>query len=123
MKTLLALSMVLGLSAVGCSSTPRVSYLPTEEVASIPRSEDNVDVLLDAQPDRPFKVVGELKAATLESPRSIELMRAEAARAGLDGIYWIECTSPSSGHCKAKGFVYTTVVARPGLDGARTASR
>lgn len=123
MKKLLALGMVLGVSALGCSGASRVSYTATEAHATLPRAADAVDVLLDSQPERPFKVVGELKARTLESPRSIELMREEAARSGLDGIYWIECASTSSGHCKAKGFVYTTVVSRSGLDGVRSASR
>lgn len=122
MKTLLALS-VLGLSAMGCSNAARVSYTASEAHMSVPRSSAAVDVLLDSQPERPFRVVGELKAASLESPRSIEMMRAEAAKAGLDGIYWIECSSPTSGHCSAKGFVYTTLVSGSGTGGVRTASR
>lgn len=123
MKTLLAFSMVVGLSAVGCSNAARVSYTASEAHTVVPRPEAGVDVLLDQEPSRPFRVVGALKASSLESPRSIDMMRVEAAKAGLDGIYWIECSSPTSGHCSAKGFVYTTVVSGSDLDGVRVAAR
>lgn len=122
MKLLLALTIVAGLSAVGCSSTARVSYSASEPQRT-PCEAAAVAVLLDAEPDRPFRVVGELSATAIDSPWSIELMRGEAARAGLDGIYWIECSSPSSGRCKAKGFVYTTVGSTSGLDGERVGAR
>ncbi len=123
MKALLALALILGSAATGCSGASRVSYSATAAHATPPRPTEAVDVLLDSKPDRPFKVVGELEARTLDSPRSIELMRAEAARSGLDGIYWIECASISCGHCKAKGFVYTTLVSRADVEGTRSASR
>ena len=90
----------------GCSAG-KASYQPAEAVAAPPRLAEHVDVLLDRAPDRPFRVVGDLRASAIESPASIELMRAEAGRAGLDGIYWIDCAGNGSGRCTAKGFVYT----------------
>jgi hypothetical protein len=77
-------------------------------------------VLLDAAPDQPFEVVAELSADTLESPRSVRLMQEEAARQGLDGIYWIDCAS-GRGVCKAKGFVYTAHASRESARSASTA--
>ncbi len=121
MKTL-ALIALLGLTTLGCSAG-RATCKVTEARANASRVSDSVDVLLDQQPERPFRVVAELSASALESPASVDMMRDEAARAGLDGIYWIECSSPTSGRCKAKGFVYETVASTSGLDGRRTASR
>ncbi len=121
MKTL-GLLALLALSTLGCSAG-RATYTATDAHSTLPRVSDSVDVLLDQAPERPFRVVAELSASALESPASVDMMRDEAARAGLDGIYWIECTSPTSGRCKAKGFVYTTVASTSSLDGRSTAAR
>lgn len=92
----------------GCS-TRRASITPVgASLAGEPRAPEAVEVLLDRAPGRSFVVVGELEARAIESPTSIEMMRAEAGRAGFDGIYWIECATPQSGKCTAKGFVYST---------------
>jgi hypothetical protein len=66
-----------------------------------------VEVLLDRQPERSFRVVTAFSAKTASNPNSIDQMKDSAAAAGLDGIYWIDCSSPCSGLCTAKGFVYT----------------
>jgi hypothetical protein len=47
-------------------------------------------------------------------------MQEEAARQGLDGIYWIDCAS-GRGVCKAKGFVYTAHASRESARSASTA--
>jgi hypothetical protein len=106
-KTLCAASAVFVLLAAASGCSPRrASYTPVEVHTAPARSSETVEVLLDQKPSKPFRVVGELHASTLESPKTIELMRNEAARAGLDGIYWIDCSAPGSGRCTAKGFVY-----------------
>ncbi len=103
------------LTLSGCASG-KASYEPLEPATAAPRAAEQVDVLLDGAPERPFRVVGDLRASCIESPRSIELMRAEAARAGLDGIYWIDCAGSGAGRCTAKGFVYTDGEAREAHD-------
>lgn len=105
----LALGGALALGAIftsGCSSQKRVSYVPQagDVVAATPSR--GVEVLLDRAPSAAHVVTGELFAAALSNPQSIELMKEKAAAAGLDGIYWIDCTSTCSGRCSAKGYVY-----------------
>lgn len=112
-RSLLVVAPLL-VALAGCSAK-KASVTALEPHAAAPKATDGVEVLLDREPERPFKVVGELKAKTLESPMSIDLMRAEAARAGYDGIYWIECASARSGQCTAKGYVYSAPVKDPGL--------
>jgi len=99
----LVIVAVAALGSFGCAAT---------ESATTPRHAsaqhgDTVEVLLDSQPERPFVVKGELSSKTANNPASIDEMRHLAAEAGYDGIYWIDCTSPCSGMCTAKGFVYT----------------
>jgi hypothetical protein len=101
-----ALLVVLGSLGSACSPMRRASLVKTAAHHAAPRDLDHVEVLLDREPDKPFRVVGVLEVTSLESPQSIDLMRDEAARAGLDGIYWIECANPRSGKCTAKGYVY-----------------
>ena len=92
--------------AVGCARTARVSYVPMSgEISSLQPSE-HVEVLLDRAPGAPHVITGSFFANSVDNPRSITLMREKAAAAGLDGIYWIDCTSTCSGHCSAKGYVY-----------------
>ncbi len=103
----LLLSLAVG--AMGCASSSSASFLPTEARAQRSSEQRSVEVLLDQAPERPFKVVGELLGHTADNGRSIDAMKDRAAAAGLDGIYWIDCSSSCSGRCTAKGFVYTDV--------------
>lgn len=104
MKTFALVSMIaMALSGIGCAAGRAPFMAPTDAAMA----GQPVDVLLDTQPERPFKVVSELQASAIEMPRAVEMMREEAAKQGLDGIYWIDCPSACSGHCSAKGFVYT----------------
>lgn len=104
MKTLILASVsALSLFATGCGAS-RANLTKTGEW-NAPAST-HVEVLLDTQPAKPFTVVAELSADAIESPHSIKMMKEEAARQGLDGIYWIECAN-GRGVCRARGFVYT----------------
>ena len=103
-----ALASAFGLSTLftaGCAARSHVAYVPhSGDVAS--EASPEIEVLLDRAPERPFVVTGQLFAQSFSNPQSIDLMEAKAKAAGLDGIYWIDCTSTCSGHCTAKGFVY-----------------
>ena len=104
MKTLiLASAAAIALFVSGCGAT-RASITKTVEWSG--PASSHVEVLLDSQPAKPFEVVAELSADAIESPHSIKMMKEEAARQGLDGIYWIECAD-GRGVCRARGFVYT----------------
>ncbi|MBK6516277.1 MAG: hypothetical protein IPM79_02440 [Polyangiaceae bacterium] len=99
------------MGSVGCSATTAQSAVRFEPTSTGPihassRGVDSVEVLLDRAPERPFKVVGAFGMKTSNNPSSIQAMRVRAAEAGIDGIYWIDCTSPCSGVCTAKGYVY-----------------
>jgi hypothetical protein len=105
MKKLAVVAVALMSLATGCGAS-RATLTKTGICPETEKLPQSVEVLLDAAPDQPFEVVAELTADALESPRSVKLMQEEAARQGLDGIYWIDC-APGRGVCKAKGFVYT----------------
>jgi len=108
---LLVLATV-ALGSFGCAATGTLSSSARYDAATpgpahaSTRDVEMVEVLLDSKPQRPFVVTGELSIKTQNNPASILAMRQRAAEAGLDGIYWIDCTSPCSGTCSAKGFVY-----------------
>ena len=54
-------------------------------------------------------IAGDMHASGGDSAESIELLRKEAAKNGLDGVTDIVCAPASaadSGSCDAKGFVY-----------------
>jgi hypothetical protein len=106
------------LFTTGCAGRTHVAYVPEAGEASAPPSDD-VEVLLDQAPERPFVVTGQLFAQSFSNPQSIDLMRDRAKAAGLDGIYWIDCTSTCSGHCSAKGFVYEDRAMAKGLTTGR----
>ena len=108
MKTSLIALAGLVLTSVGCSAPASVVVGRNAQAPQM-ATHRGVDVYLDAAPERSFQVVSVLSANSLESTNSVEKMRDEAAKNGLDGIYWIECASPGSGHCSAKGFVYTSL--------------
>ncbi len=114
----LAISVVSSLFATGCTAGRKAAYLPraqgTPAAASAMVETSDVEVLLDRAPARPFAIVGDLHARTISNPNSILAMQERAGREGLDGIYWIECTSTCSGVCSAKGFVYLDGDATPG---------
>lgn len=103
-KPIHALAVVVSL-ALGCSPV-RASLTKTAAHEAKPKPVEQVEVLLDEAPKKPFQVVADLEVRAIESPMGIELMRAEAAKAGMDGIYWIDCVTPRSGMCTAKGYVY-----------------
>ena len=109
-----ALAFGIGaLFTAGCAPTQHVAYVPSlGDAAATP--SDNVEVLLDHAPEHPFIVTGDFFAQTVSNTNSIQLMSERARAAGLDGIYWVDCASPCSGHCSAKGFIYRerTVAAR-----------
>lgn len=90
----------------GCSAAPHVAYVPMTGDATADPPTTDVEVLLDRAPPRAHVVTGQFFAKAFTNPQSIELMRRKAAAAGLDGIYWIDCTSTCSGRCTAKGYVY-----------------
>jgi len=100
----LATAFIGSLFTSGCAARQAV-YLSRGDAEHAQPNTD-VEVLLDRAPDQPFTVTGELTAQSIANDRSIAMMRDRAKSAGLDGIYWIECTSPCSGRCTAKGFVY-----------------
>ena len=107
--TTLALTGALALGSLltsGCAARSHVSYVPTTGDVNVAKPNADVEVLLDRAPGAPHIVTGELFATSFSNPQGIELMRRKAAEAGLDGIYWIDCTSTCSGHCSAKGYVY-----------------
>lgn len=102
-------------SLTGCANQQRASFISSEARALHTTDVKEVEVLLDRAPSRPFRVVGELSGRTIDNSRSIDAMKDRAAGAGLDGIYWIDCSSQRAGRCTAKGYVYTdatTVAAR-----------
>jgi hypothetical protein len=102
-------SLTLGAAlafATGCTGTQHVSYVPTVGEAKAEAPSADVEVLLDRAPDAPHVVTGALFAKAFTNPQSIALMRQKAREAGLDGIYWVDCTSTCSGRCSAKGYVY-----------------
>jgi len=104
-RTIAAIPLTLaGLAAVGCADRPLVTYVPEHGTDS--RSADDVEVLLDRQPEKPFTVTGEFFAHTASSERSIALIKQRAMAVGLDGIYYIDCDSTFHGECSAKGYVY-----------------
>lgn len=125
----LAVSLLLVPLSAGCSvqrsSGIDVSNAAALQLAGPPKHPDDVEVWLDEAPRGEFVVFGELAARSVESPASIAKMQKEAAALGLDGIYWIDCTSACSGDCKAKGFVYRSGAKLEGqnLDGRNIASR
>jgi hypothetical protein len=123
--TTLALGSALGMASLftgGCAARAHVAYVAESGETNAPPSAE-VEVLLDQAPERPFVVTGNLFAQTFSNPQSIELMRSRAKAAGLDGIYWIDCTSTCSGHCSAKGFVYQDRNVAKGLNGTQVASK
>lgn len=101
---LAAIALTLGLAACG---GPHVTFHPqTAEAATRAPSNAEPEVLLDQAPTGDYVVAGELSATSYSNLASIDLMKERAKAAGLDGIYWIDCTSPCSGRCTAKGYVY-----------------
>ena len=107
-NSVLGLTFALLVSGVtGCANQQRASFIPNEARALHFADAKDVEVLLDREPERPFRVVGELAGRTIDNGRSIDAMKDRAATAGLDGIYWIDCSSVRAGRCTAKGFVYT----------------
>lgn len=105
----LALGTALAVGSMfttGCASSRHVAYVPISGGVTADQPSEGVEVLLDRAPDAPHVVTGELSAKAFSNPQSIELMRQKAAAAGLDGIYWIDCTSTCSGRCTAKGYMY-----------------
>lgn len=119
MKTSIVAILGLIVMSTGCAAA-QVEQQPRTAHRGDHRDAGTVDVYLDAAPERPFEVVSVLNANGLESTNSIESMRAQAAKNGLDGIYWIDCAAPGSGRCSAKGFVYTSLV--PSLQVASTSN-
>jgi hypothetical protein len=112
MKTSALFSLISLLGTLAGCSAPAASFRASASCLSAPRAADDLVVLLEDEPAHPFRVVGELSAKSLDPDQSVELMRAEAARYGLDGLYWVDCSRRVQGHCTAKGFVYTPALAR-----------
>lgn len=113
--TIALVGLLLGASvATGCASTgsKQVTFRGAAAVHHAVQDVEAVEVHLDAAPARPFAFAGELSTNTISNTASIEAMRQKAAEAGLDGIYWIDCTSACSGKCTAKGFKYTHEASR-----------
>jgi len=100
-------SLLLG----GCAGRSAV-YAPVREDIKAPTGDD-FEVLLDHQPGRPYVVTGTLTAQAFANDVSINKLRDRAQAEGLDGIYFIDCTSHCSGHCTAKGFVYADRIRAP----------
>ena len=62
-------------------------------------------------PQRGITIAGDMHASGGDSAESIELLRKEAAKNGLDGVTDIVCApsgSGDSGSCDGKGFVYSS---------------
>lgn len=95
------LFIILTFIFCGCLNT-----LSNPQMQSHDKNISDVEVLLDEEPSCPFHVVTSLQAKSIDSIQSIAMMRAEAARHGLDGIYWVDCSSRVPGYCTSKGFVY-----------------
>ncbi|MFO0611925.1 MAG: hypothetical protein U0414_05030 [Polyangiaceae bacterium] len=114
----LAVALVALLTATGCARTRRVEYIREKADAYALRPKAEVEVLLDRRPDRPFTDTGQFVAHTASSERSISLIKARAAEAGIDGIYWIDCDTAFNGECTAKGFVYVDRPEAPTLGGS-----
>jgi hypothetical protein len=112
MKTTTLFSLIPILATLAGCSAPAASFRASASCLSAPRQADDLVVLLDEEPAHPFRVVGELSAKSLDPEQSLRLMRAEAARYGIDGLYWIECSAQVPGRCTAKAFVYTPAIAR-----------
>jgi len=116
---------LLALSAVGCVENAQDGEFPVAEGVIYTTSADHdrdharrrpteragrhtedVEVFANQQPDKPFVSTGVLFTWSYSNARSVERLRERAALAGLDGIYWVDCTSRATGLCTAKGFVY-----------------
>ena len=111
MKSAALFTLIPILATLAGCSVPAASFRASASCLSAPRQAADLVVLLDDEPAHSFRVVGELSAKSLDPEQSVALMRAEAARYGLDGLYWVDCSRRLPGHCTAKGFVYTPAIA------------
>lgn len=96
----------LGAALVASASMGCAGRHTASQMSGRAREVDRVEVLLDQGPERPFREVGRFEADARNGAVGIERLRAAAARAGVDGIYWVECSGRCFGHCTARGFVY-----------------
>jgi len=99
----------LALAATACSSI--VTYSANGNVASrAARDPSSMVVMMQGEPaPRAYVVSGKLHASSGDTARSLELLRKEAARNGLDGVVDVVCApggARDEGSCDANGFVY-----------------
>jgi len=92
----------------GCSSA---KYTPTGTVPPrAPREPERLVVTMAGEtPPRDAVVAGRLHASGGDAATSVEMLRKEAARNGLDGVMEVQCApagSADEGSCDGKGFVY-----------------
>ena len=103
--------VVLGTFALGLTACASVSYSANGTVpARAARGAELIVVhMMSDPPPRDFVVAGELHASSSASAKSLELLRQEAAKNGLDGVADVVCAPSGSrddGSCEGKGFVY-----------------
>jgi hypothetical protein len=92
----------------GCSS---VNYAQNGAVAPrAPREPSLIVIHMHGDPaPKGFQVAGTLHASAGNAARSLELLREEAAKNGLDGIAEVNCAPAGArdeGSCDGQGFVY-----------------
>ncbi|MDB4997795.1 MAG: hypothetical protein JWM74_5227 [Myxococcaceae bacterium] len=101
--------LVVGLTlVVGCSS---VNYAQNGAVAPrAPREPSLIVIHMHGDaPPKGFQVAGTLHASAGNAARSLELIREEAAKNGLDGVADVVCAPAGArdeGSCDGQGFVY-----------------
>jgi hypothetical protein len=100
---------VLGLTLLaGCSS---VKYAQNGSVAPrAPREPSLIVIHMHGDaPPKGFTVSGTLHASAGTAGRSLELIREEAAKNGLDGVADVVCAPSGArdeGSCDGQGFIY-----------------
>jgi hypothetical protein len=100
---------VLGLALVGgCSS---VNYAQNGAVAPrAPREPSLIVIHMHGDaPPKGFQASGTIHASAGNAARSLELIREEAAKNGLDGVSDVVCAPAGArdeGSCDGQGFVY-----------------
>jgi len=101
-----SLALVVGLAVLlGCAS---VKYAENGKVAPRAAREPSVIVIhmRGDPPPRGFQVSGTMHASASSTARSLELIREEAAKNGLDGVSDVVCAASDEGTCDGQGFVY-----------------
>jgi len=106
--TRVSVLFALFVAASACSSA---AYTSNGTVAPrAPREPERVVIHMSGEPKpNDFVVAGRIRANAGNASQSIEMLRKEAAKNGLDGVADVVCApggTPDEGSCEGNGFVY-----------------